>query len=186
MRWEMLFDDLASQLAATELADRDAAVADLTRAEMATVTLTDRLVAARGGVVVVDLTDGTTLQGELREAYPDWALLGVGGREVVLPTRSVEAWRGLGRSSAPSGDPGGRGARPLGISTALRGLARDRAVVAVHTARREHVGRIDRVGRDHLEISSARADDWGRPRGGAGAQGGVVLPFATVLYVVST
>ncbi|MBI9116036.1 hypothetical protein [Sanguibacter suaedae] len=186
MRWEMLFDDLASQFAATELADRDAAVADLTRAELATVTLTDRLVAARGGAVIADLVDGATLQGELRETYPDWVLLGVGGREVVLPTRSVEAWRGLGRGSAPAGDTGAPVARPLGISRALRGLARDRAVVAVHTVRREHVGRIDRVGRDHLEISSARADDWGRPRGAAGAPDGVVLPFATVLYVVST
>ena len=197
MRWEMLFADLESQVEAAQALDRDAAAADLTRAEAATVVLTDRLRGVRGRAVRAALTTGRDVEGEVREVFPEWVLLAVAGREAIVPLRAVESWSGLGvgaappsvreavawlrapqgPGSAPGSGPGGRpgtgaqaatGQRPsgsvLGLGQALRRLSRDRAVVVVHTATREHHGRIDRVGRDHLDLQPALAQEWGDRR----------------------
>ena len=56
-RWELLFADLEARFAAEEAAEREGVVADLTRAEQASVGLTDRLRAVVGRPVRVELLD---------------------------------------------------------------------------------------------------------------------------------
>lgn len=193
MRWEMLFADLESQVEAARSLDRDAAAADLTRAEAATIPLTDRLRGLRGCPVRAALVTGRDVEGEVREVFPEWVLLVVAGREVIVPLRAVESWAGLGAGAAPptvreavawlrapqqprsdagsdplaparAGRPDPTGRRPtgsvLGLGQALRRLSRDRAVVVVQTASREHHGRIDRVGLDHFDLQPALSGEW--------------------------
>ena len=206
MRWEMLFGDLESQLEAAASLDREAAASDLTRAEAATIVLTDRLRGLRGCPVRAALTSGRDVEGEIREVFPEWVLLLVAGRETILPLRAVESWAGLGGDAAPptmreatswlraprdGGPSAGRagsdaapapadlnqrtpaaapsgpeanGRRPtgsvLGLGQALRRLSRDRAVVVVQTLSREYHGRIDRVGRDHVDLQPSLGHEW--------------------------
>lgn len=101
MRWEMLFADLESQAEAAQALDRDAAASDLTRAEAATIVLTDRLRGLRGRPVRAALISGRDVEGEVREVFPEWVLLAGAGREIILPLRAVESWSGLGADAAP-------------------------------------------------------------------------------------
>lgn len=188
MRWEMLFADLAGQLAAAQAADLDSAVADLTRAEAATIGLEDRLRAVMGSPVQLLLDGGLDLRGELREVSADWLLLVAAGREVLVPLRAVDALRGLGVRAVPGASAVGTDGRPvpratvLSLGHVLRGIARDRTVVQVRTARREHVGRINRVGRDHLDIAPVPLDG----RGGAGSADALVIAFSSIVHVSAT
>lgn len=101
MRWEMLFGDLESQLEAAASLERDAAASDLTRAEAATIVLTDRLRGLRGCPVRAALAGGRDVEGEVREVFPEWVLVVVAGREAIIPLRAVESWTGLGADAAP-------------------------------------------------------------------------------------
>ncbi|MEP7764120.1 hypothetical protein [Sanguibacter sp. 25GB23B1] len=184
MRWEMLFADLAGQLTVVEALELDSAVADLTRAETATISLEDRIRAAVGRPLQLLLVGGLDLHGELRETSSEWLLLVAAGREVLVPLSAVESLRGLGVRAAPGpGSPGaGRPSSVLSLGHALRGIARDRTVVRVRTPHREYVGRINRVGRDHLDVVGVPLDG----RGGAGPGDVVVVAFASIAHVTST
>lgn len=218
MRWEMLFADLEAQAASASALDLHAAAADLTRAEAATIPLTDRLRGLRGSPVRAALVNGQDVDGQVREVFPEWVLLAVAGREMILPLRAVESWTGLGTGTAPptasevggwlrpAGEAGpqhgvqgpGQGQRQgaggtaaaprpagsmLGLGQALRRLSRDRAVVVVQTASREHRGRIDRVGRDHLDLQPDRGDRCAR----AGvADQRIVIGTASIVLIGSS
>jgi len=151
MRWEALFADMEAQLDAAQAADLAAEVADLTRAERATVELRDRLRAAQGADVVILVMGGGTVAGELLEVAAQWALVGEGMRRALVPLGAVVAVRGLAVRSAPAT---GEVARRLGLGSALRALARDRATVRVTTDGAELAGRIERVGADHLDLAA--------------------------------
>jgi hypothetical protein len=185
MRWERLFADLAGQLDAARTLELDSAVADLTRAEAATIALEDRLRAVVGRSLQLLLVGGIDLQGELREVAPEWLLVAVSGREVVVAASAVDSVRGLGARAAPgaAGSEAGVHVRALGLGHVLRGIARDRTVVRVRTAHREHVGRINRVGKDHLDLVAVPLDG----RADRAGQGDVVVVrFASVVHVSST
>lgn len=152
MRWEALFADLEAQLDASGAADLAAEIADLTRAERATVELVDRLRAAQGGHVTVVVAGGDTVAGELLEVAAHWVLVGEGTRRALVPLGAVAAVGGLPARSAPSP---GEVARRLGLGAALRGLARDRVTVRVATEGVDLAGRIERVGADHLDLAVA-------------------------------
>ncbi|SDD56530.1 hypothetical protein SAMN05216410_3525 [Sanguibacter gelidistatuariae] len=220
MRWEMLFADLEAQLEAARALDVHAVAADLTRAEAATIPLTDRLRGLRGTPVRAALVNGQDMEGEVREVFPEWVLLAAAGREVILPLRAVESWTGLGPDTAPptasevgtwlrppregpprDGPPRGAadaaetaggsaaaGPRPvpsmLGLGQALRRLSRDRAVVVVQTASREHHGRIDRVGRDHLDLQPDQGQDWGARRRASDRR--IVIGTASIVLIGSS
>jgi hypothetical protein len=148
MRWDALFDDLAAQLAAAERADASEAVADLTRAERATVTLADRLRGA-AGPVTVELRDGSRVTGEVRDVAAEWLLLAEPHRQHLVPTDALAVVTGIGRFARPAASA--RSER-LGLGHALRALMRDRRPVRVRTAAGELVGWIARVGRDHVDV----------------------------------
>jgi hypothetical protein len=171
-RWALLFADLEGQLAAREAAERDEVVAELTRAEQAAISFPDRWRAALGTAVTVGLADGEAVTGVVRRVAEEWVLLdgrGASGRvEHLVPLPAVAAVVGLGRHAVPST------ARTdsLGLGTVLRRLQRDRARVVVRTTGGPAVGRLARVGADHLDLEETD----GPPRLR-------VVPFSALLRV---
>lgn len=161
MRWSALFADMELQLEAADRHDRDQAVADLTRAERASVGLSDRLRSCVGLDLRVTLRDGTLVGGSVRDVGPAWLLLVDAPRECLVPFGAVATVAGLPAFSAP---PDGVALRRLGLGHALRAVARDRTVVRVATTAGETVGRIDGVGADHVDVALVHPDS-GRPTG---------------------
>jgi hypothetical protein len=162
MRWEALFADMEAQLDAALAAGLAAEVADLTRAERATVELGNRLRAAHGARLTVLVAGagtaaGELVVGELLDVAAQWMLLGDGTRRALVPLQAVVAVRGLPVRSAPAP---GEVARRLGLGSALRALARDRATVRLVTAGAELGGRIERVGADHLDLAAGVDGGW--------------------------
>lgn len=173
-RWTLLFADLEAQLAAEEAAERDGAVAELTRAEQASVPLVDRLRAAQGRPLRVDLRDGESLAGRLERVATTWVQLDArtaqGGRvQHLVPLSAVVGVTGLGPYATPSSTRTDR----LGLGTALRGLQRDRARVQVRTTAQTMLGRVARVGADHLDVAELDAV-------GPGTR---VVPFSALVRV---
>ena len=171
MRWEALFADLEAQLDASDAAGLAAEIADLTRAERATVDLAGRLRAAQGGPATIVVAGGDTVAGLLLEVAAQWVLVGDGVRRALVPLAAVAAVGGLAVRSAPSA---GEVARRLGLGAALRALARDRVTVRVATDGGDLAGRIERVGADHLDlVAGPGAALW-------------AVPFAALRVVRST
>jgi hypothetical protein len=152
MRWERLFADLEARLEAEEKAIQEGEVADLIRAEYGQLALRDRLQAHLGEVLTWSLGSGDPcLTGELLDVGADWVLIRGALGEALIPIAAVQYIGGLSRAAHP--EPG-EVARRLGLSVVLRGLARDRAVVAVQLPGDRWVsGTIDRVGADHLDLA---------------------------------
>ncbi|MBD5786334.1 hypothetical protein IF650_09095 [Cellulosimicrobium terreum] len=168
MRWEALFEDMTAQLVASEGADRDGVVADLTRAEQATIHLAERLRDTHG-VVQLELQDGTCLSGELRDTGDGWLLVAEGARQHVVPTKALASVVGLARTARPVSGP----RAGLGLGHVLRGLMRDRQPVQVRTSAGVHPGWITRVGKDHVDLEVTPG----------AAHGARTVPFPAVLCV---
>lgn len=154
MRWQALFDDLEAQLAAADAAELSAEVADRTRREGSALRSLDRLRAALGHRVGVTVWGAGAVHGALLDAGGDWLLLEDGGhREVLVPLVAVLGITGLGPWSAVPGSEG-EVARRLDLRWALRGLARDRAGLAVVLRDGSTLaGTLDRVGADHADLA---------------------------------
>ena len=152
MRWDELFRDLEGQLAAAEAVDLGAEVADRTRRESALLTLADRARGARGSRVTVQVQGADGVEGVLVAVGSQWLLVSDdAGREALVPLAAVLGLAGL---AVWSGAPVGQVTAGLGLGSALRALARDRARVTVHLVDGSAVaGTIDRVGADFLEVS---------------------------------
>lgn len=175
MRWEALFEDMEAQLAAVRVAELRADVAELTRAERATVHLGDRVRSAVGQPVVLQLAAGEPVRGVVLDAAPEWVLLDTGGpRRALVPVGAVVAIGGLTAHAAP---PAGTVERRLGLGHALRALARDRVVVRVRLVSGDVAGRVERVGADHVDL----VEDGVR----AAVRTRWSVPFAAVLVVAS-
>lgn len=170
-RWEALFGDLEAQARAQSAAESDALVSEMTRAEHTTMTMADRFRAGVTALVTLELLDGASLRGVVREVADEWVLLhGVppepAGRHLV-PLAAIAGVHGLARQAASATTR--RDAQGLGV--VLRALQRDRARVAVRTLSGAVGGRIGRVGRDHLDVDVL--DD----------RGTRLIPFTAVLVV---
>ncbi|WP_402466651.1 hypothetical protein [Isoptericola aurantiacus] len=175
-RWARLFADLEAQLVAAEAAERDGAVAELTRAEQASVPLVDRLRASGGGRRLrVELCDGDAVEGRVAHVATEWFQVegsGVRGPvQHVVPVAAVVGLVGLG----PYATPSTRRTDRLGLGAALRGLQRDRVRVQVCTRAGVTLGRIARVGADHVDVEDV---DRARPEVR-------VVPFAALVRVSS-
>jgi hypothetical protein len=180
VRWDRLFADLEAQLSEAEAAGRSGEVADRSRGEVARLRLVDRLRPATGqGVGVV--TRGGTVHGVLLQVTGSWLLLEEdGGREVLVPVPQVLAVSGLGDRSAEPGSEGAVAAR-LGLGTALRGLARDRAPVRlVLLGGSDLAGTLDRVGADFVELVEHPG---GEPRRRSAVRRAWQVPFAALVMV---
>ena len=187
MRWEQLFNDLDAQF--DDLADAQmmAELADRQRVALGAVTMGQRIAGAIGRPVRVRTAVGLAVAGTLRKVGPDWLLLQESiGREALVATAAVTMVEGLSSSSA---SPLGGIDLRLDLRFVLRGLARDRAPVAVvvrggggdpvglHT---ESTGTIDRIGADFLEL--AVHAPW-EPRRAASVRTVVLVPLVAVVLV---
>lgn len=186
MRWQSLFADLEAQLEAAASAELSAEVAERVRTEHARVRTADRLAAAHGCVVTVSVPGLDRLHGRLADAGEDWLLLDEdGGRAALVPLAAVLAVAGLPRSAAvPDDSPAAtRVRRALDLRRALRGLARDRAGVAVWLRDGSVLaGTVDRVGADHLELAEHAP---GEARRSAAVRSVRLVPLAAVSAVRS-
>ena len=161
MRWDALFDDLETQVAASERQDLDAEISDRTRAEAAAVGLADRLRGSLGRLIVVQLVSGSTFEGTLSHAGSQALVLDEPRHQMLVPYASAVRYLGLSRLAMP--EPS-RVRQRLGLASALRELARDRARLGVlifggPAGERTLHGVIDRVGRDHLDLAVTGEDE---------------------------
>jgi hypothetical protein len=174
MRWDALFADMELQLDAVDGRGRAQDVADLTRAERASVHLGDRVRGSLSREIRVVLVDGSRVVGSVRDVGPVWVLLVDGNREHLVPLGAVATVVGLGELSAP---PEGAVLRRLGLGHALRAVARDRRLVDVVTMAGTVTGRLDGVGGDHVDVALVHPDS-GRPTGELH-----VVPFAALVLL---
>ncbi|WP_347107883.1 hypothetical protein AAHB33_13170 [Paenarthrobacter sp. S56] len=130
------------------------------------------------------LTSGLRIAGTLGHLGRGWFVLIEGVRQWLVPVQSVSYVEGVGRlatktASGPAGS--------LRLGSALRGLARDRAEVAVHVAVTGEGGKvlegvIDGVGQDFFDVAVTRGEV--RRRGAVAMVASV--PFASLVAVCST
>jgi hypothetical protein len=146
-----LLDDLEGQAEALYAAERDAEVADRSRAEYASVTLAGRLMASIGRPVVLDVAGPGRVRGRLRRVGSGWCLV---EGDWLVPIDAVASAEGLSERAVPevAWPPVAR----LGLGSALRRLADDGTPCVVHTrAGARHDVVLLRVGRDFVEGRSA-------------------------------
>lgn len=180
MRWDRslldLFEDLEQQAQGLHLLERDAEVADRSRAEYAQVELVSRLHASVGGRVVLGLAGVGIVDGLLARVGADWCLVQTGKeREWVVRVAAVRRARGLSPRAVSEV------ARPavarLGFGSVLRGIAEARASSVLHHLDGSQTqGRLGRVGADFAELFPV---DQEQPWPGDAD----VLPFAQVAAV---
>lgn len=144
-------------------------VADMTRAERASVEFAARVVASVGQSVSLTLGDANAVSGVIVDASAQWILLGATGPQTLVPMTAVAMATGVVPQAAPLSEV----ERRLSLGHALRALSRDRAHVVVHTRGGQARGVINAVGADHIEVS---AD------GGAS----VTVPYAAMLMLRGT
>jgi hypothetical protein len=181
MRWDAFFEDLEAQFAAALAASGEAGAHDLLRAEQGRVTLAHRLSAHLGHALRVTTVNGHGFSGSLSHVGAEWCVLEGDGQSVLVPYAALQSVEGLGRAVGPG--PAGVHAR-LGLASAFRALARDRASVSVFTGSPATVyhGTIDRVGRDFLELALVPS---GEHRRAGNVVGVFALPFTAVAAVAS-
>lgn len=176
-----MFADLDAQMAELEAAELASEVADRTRREVARFRLVDRLRPAVGHPVTLFVMGSVKLTGRLSGVGADWTLIAEDYRlEVLVPLDAITGIRGLGDlTSAPGSE--GRVAGRLTLAFALRGIARDRAPVAIGFRDGATVtGTIDRVGADFFEMAEHAPSEVRRARD---IQGIRTVPFAGISYV---
>ena len=160
MRWDALFADLEAAAAGEWLRERDAEIAERTRAELGRVRLVDRLraVADRGSAgdhadVTVRVFGAGTLRGAVTRVTDEWFLLETPAYEWVVAIDAVLGLRGL-PPAARTPESQSAVSAGLGWGAAWRVLARDRT--SVHVVRRDGeavAGVPGRVGHDFVELS---------------------------------
>ncbi len=152
-----LFDDLEQQAEGLALTERDAAVAELGRAEYAEVELVARLHASVGEVVQLQVQALGTLRGHLRRVGAGWLMVSgepPAGAETVVRTAALLSARGLSPRAEPDVVRGALSR--LGVGSVLRGLAEgleEVVLVLVDGETRRGVPR--RVGADFVELAVA-------------------------------
>lgn len=176
VRWEALFADLEAEVEAEAAAERRSEVAERIRAEVGRLRLIDRLQPMQGSPsleVRIGLPASDAVTGSVAALGSDWVLLAQAGTdaELLISLAAVQWIDGLGPTSAQPGWEGEVGAR-FGLRMALRRVALDRSVVALTLVSGQvQVGRLGRVGADHVVIE---------PIGDEGPAPGRTVPLTAI------
>ncbi|MGM9472076.1 hypothetical protein ACS5PJ_08735 [Pseudarthrobacter sp. YS3] len=155
MRWDALFSDMEAQFAEGSTLEVEAEISERARIEASSVALADRLRGSVNSHVAVHLLCGRIFEGTLSHAAADALVLTEVRHQILIPYGAVARYTGLGRISLA--EPS-QVRRRIGLSSALRGLARDRSELVV-TLRggpegdRGLSGVIDRVGSDFFDVA---------------------------------
>lgn len=177
MRWDErlggLSDDPEQRAEGLALVERDAEVAEQSRAEYAQVDLAGRALASTGCRLLVVVAGVGAVDAVLTRAGAGWWLLDDGRQEWLVAVPAVGSVRGLS-SRAVAAE-----VRPvtsrLGLGSALRELAAARGPAVLHGRDASVVrGTLERVGADFVEV-----------RSGEGRGHLVTWPFAAIAAVRS-
>lgn len=148
-----MFADLEAQIDASERVDREAEIADRSRRENALISLFDRCRAAVGARVTLHVIGAGPVSGRMSVVSGGWVVVSDLSHETLVPLPALVGVSGLPHHSAAPGTAGILASR-LGLTSAMRGLARDRAGLSVTLVDASVLhGTIDRVGRDYLELA---------------------------------
>jgi hypothetical protein len=187
VRWDTLFEDLSGQGAASDLAQHAVEVADRARLAAGRAGLADRLRGLpRPAALTVGLTRAQRLDGELLAVGADWLALLRHGQDCLVPLASIR-WiqpvplLGPGPGRAIGAVEAGPVRDRLGLTYAVRCLARDRAAVRVDLLDADSVtGTIDQAGLDHLQLARHAADE---PRRASSVSPAWWIPFSAVTAI---
>lgn len=156
MPWEhelfAVLDDLEGQAEAAYDAERDAELADRSRAAYAEVPLAARLLASVDHEVALDLQGAGLVRGTLQRVGDGWCLVGAGAVDWVLPLAAALRVRGASDRALPqvAWSPLTR----LGLGSALRRIADAGEPCLVHLVDgSRHEALLGRVGRDFVETT---------------------------------
>ncbi|TIC87417.1 hypothetical protein E8D34_09805 [Nocardioides sp. GY 10113] len=157
MGWEddlfALFDDLEHQAGSLAAADRDAEIADRSRAEYQQVSLSGRLMATVGGEVTLGVVGVGHLAGTLQRVSDGWLLVSSGDHDWVVNADAVASVEGASVRAIP--DLAWSPLSRLGLGSALRRLADvgERCVLHLRDGSR-YDGTVRRVGKDFCEVAA--------------------------------
>lgn len=162
MRWDDriagLFDDLEQQADGLALAERDAEVAELSRAEYASVDLAGRLHGSVGARLRLAVAGVGQLDGVLSRVGEGWCLLDTGSDEWIVRCQGIGSVHGLSDRAVPAASRSA--AARLGLASALRRVVDARGTAVLHRLDGSlSRGRLGRVGADFVEV----AGETGRP-----------------------
>jgi len=158
MAWEeelfALLDDLESQASAGFAAEREAELADRSRAEYQHVTLAERLMASVGHEVALSVAGVGLLRGTLDRVATGWLLLRAGEQDWIVPEGAVGTLQGASERAVPP--VAWEAVARLGIGSALRRLAESGERCLVHLRDGSRLeGDLRRVGADFVEVYDA-------------------------------
>jgi hypothetical protein len=152
-----LLDDLEQQAGGLALVERDAAVAELGRAEYAEVELEARLHASVGQSVRLAVQGSGIVQGRLERAGSGWCVVTdeqAARSATVVRVAALSTARGLSPRALPEAVRGPL-AR-LGVGSVLRRIAEEaQPLVLVLVDGGTRRGSVLRVGADFVEITTA-------------------------------
>ena len=156
MAWEeelfALLDDLEQQAEALYDAERDAELADRSRAEYQQVTLASRLMASVGESVRLDVLGVGAVSGVLERVATGWCLVRGSAQDWVVRLDAVGAVRGASERSVP--EVAWSPVAKLGLGSVLRRLADARERCVVHLLDgSSHEAVLRRVGADFVEAT---------------------------------
>jgi hypothetical protein len=196
MRWDLLFDDLESQLDQEQRDEERALAIEEERLRLGRLTLRDRL-SAMTRATGDDLTASIRVElrgGRVIELRPllfgrDWMTASVRGTgrndgqcivplaaiAAIIPTRAQ-----LDPSLSPSAESSTRLAERIGLPFVLRDLCRRRTPVHLTTDDGRLHGTLDRVARDHVDIA---LHEPGTPRRDREVHGYRIVPLDRIVVV---
>jgi hypothetical protein len=195
MRWDLLFDDLESQLDQEQRDEERALALEEERLRLARLTLRDRLTAlsraGEGGPVAVrvELHGGTELELRPLAFGRDWMSANIvdpgrGPGQCLVPLGAIAAVLPSRSQVAPSLEAGGgessRLSERIGLPFVLRDLCRRRMPVHLTTQDSRVHGTIDRVARDHLDLAGHEPGTARRDRDVSGIR---IVPIARIVLV---
>ena len=160
MAWEdELFDyldDLEGQAAALYAADRAPELADRSRAEYGSVSLSARLMASLDVDVTLELAGTGSVSGRLTRVATGWCLLRGPGQDWVVRLDAIMSVRGGSDRAVP--ELAWPASARLGLGAALRRLSDTAEPCSLHLVDgRRHDGVLLRVGADFVELTAGEA-----------------------------
>ncbi|WP_136710089.1 hypothetical protein [Agromyces sp. H66] len=196
MRWDLLFDDLESQLDQEQRDEERALALEEERLRLGRLALRDRLAAmARSAAddptarVRVELRGGRIIEIRPQSFGRDWMSatrhgMGNARGQCIVPLASIAAVLPtrlqLETSLEPVAEPPSRLAERIGLSFVLRDLCRRRTPVHLTTDDGRVHGTLDRVARDHVDVA---LHEPGVPRREREVTGYRIVPLERVLLV---